>query len=154
TGITLAFSRAGDATLYPGRDPLTYYHRSGPVGALFNIWSAHNAQKEHPNTDVACIGLGTGSLSAYGLPGQTMTFFEIDPHVKRLVEPPTYFTYLDSAKRQGVNIQFEMGDARIKMERLDHKFGLILVDAFSSDAIPAHLLTKQALELYMQRLDD
>jgi hypothetical protein len=137
---------------YPGREPLTYYHRTGPVGWMFETFRRKNLA----NTDVACIGLGTGSLSSYGLPGQRMTFFEIDTVVRRLVESPTYFTYIDSAKKQGVNIEFEMGDARLKLEELpaDRKFGFILVDAFSSDSIPVHLLTQQAVELFFNRLDD
>jgi hypothetical protein len=142
---------AWDEWQFPGRDPLTYYHRTGPVGSMFRaFW-----QRRPKNTDVACIGLGTGSLSAYGLPAQTMTFFEIDTKVRRLVEPPTYFTYIDSAKKQGVNIEFIMGDARLSLERLEgRKFGFMLVDAYSSDAIPVHLLTKEAVKLYFDRLED
>jgi spermidine synthase len=136
---------------FPGREPLTYYHRTGPVGSMFEaFWQRHPK-----NTNLACIGLGTGSLSAYGRPGQTVTFFEIDTKVRRLVEPPTYFTYIDSAKKQGVDIEFIMGDARLSLERLEgRKFGFMLVDAFSSDAIPVHLLTKEAVQLYFDRLED
>ena len=136
---------------FPGREPLTYYHRTGPVGSMFEaFWQRHPK-----NTNVACIGLGTGSLSAYGRPGQRVTFFEIDTKVRRLVEPPTYFTYIDSAKKQGVDIEFIMGDARLSLERLERrKFGFMLVDAFSSDAIPVHLLTKEAVKLYFDRLED
>ncbi len=145
---------SGDALQFPGRDPQTYYHRTGPVGSMFNAVTACNRSKANPNTSAACIGLGTGTLSAYGLPGQNMVFFEIDTHVRSLVESPRFFTYIDSAKRQGVNLEFAMGDARISLERMDRKFGFMLVDAFSSDAIPAHLLTKQAFELYFQRLEE
>ena len=123
---------AGEAMQFPGRDPLTYYHRTGPVGSMFEAFIARNRTKDNANTNVACIGLGTGSLSSYGVPGQRMTFFEIDTHVRRLVEPPRYFTYIDSAKAQGVEIEFVMGDARVTMERLnDRKFGFMLIDAFS-----------------------
>jgi len=145
---------SGEAMQFPGREPLTYYHRDGPVGSMFDAFIARNRTKEQPNTDVACIGLGTGSLSSYGVPGQRMTFFEIDTHVRRLVEVPKYFTYIDSALRQGVNVEFVMGDARVTLERLDRKFGFMLIDAFSSDAIPAHLLTKESVELYFQRLEE
>jgi len=148
---------SGEAMQFPGRDPLTYYHRTGPVGSMFRAFDFRNRQKqsrgESINTNIGCIGLGTGSLSSYGAPGQKMTFFEIDTHVRNLVEPPLYFTYIDSAKKQGIEIDFVMGDARISLERQDRKYGFILVDAFSSDAIPAHLLTKQAMELYLQRLE-
>jgi hypothetical protein len=142
---------AWESWQYPGRDPLTYYARSGPVGAMFDAWRA----REHQSNDVACIGLGTGTLSSYGLPGQKMTFFEIDTHVRRLVEAPKYFTYIDSARRQAVDIEFKMGDARLELERLeDRRFGMMLVDAFSSDAIPVHLLTLEAVKLYFDRLTD
>ncbi len=148
------YAGSGEAMLFPGRDPTTYYSRTGPVGSMFQAWTGRNLEKNNPNTDVACIGLGTGSLSAYGLPGQKMTFFEIDTRVRRLVEPDTYFTYIDYAKKQGVNIDFKMGDARISLERMDHKFGCMLVDAFSSDAIPAHLLTSQAFKMYFDHLEE
>ncbi|HEX3146719.1 MAG TPA: fused MFS/spermidine synthase [Gemmataceae bacterium] len=137
---------------FPGREPLSYYHRSGPVGLMFEV--VRNRETEGKRTDVACIGLGTGSLSAYGRPGQNMTFFEIDSKVRHLVESPEYFTYIDRAKKQGTNIEFLMGDARLTLEQTDRKWGLMLVDAFSSDAIPAHLLTKEAVELYFSRLTD
>jgi len=154
-GVALdLFAGSGEAMQFPGRDPTTYYHRTGPVGSMFKAWTGRNLEKINPNTNVACIGLGTGSLSAYGLPGQKMTFFEIDSHVRRLVEPPDYFTFIDSAKKQGVNIEFKMGDARISLERMNDKFGCMLVDAFSSDAIPAHLLTEQAIQLYFDHLEE
>jgi hypothetical protein len=149
-----AASVSGDALLFPGRDPQTYYHRTGPVGSMFKAFIASNRAKANPNTSVACIGLGTGTLSSYGEAGQNMVFFEIDKHVRTLVEPPRFFTFIDSAKRQDVDIKFEMGDARISLERMDRKFGFMLVDAFSSDAIPAHLMTKEAFQLYFERLEE
>jgi hypothetical protein len=146
---------AGEAMQFPGRDPTTYYHRTGPVGSMFRAFTARNQAVDQPNTAVACIGLGTGSLSAYGQVDQRMTFFEIDTHVRRLVvETDEHFRYIGDAKRQGVKIDFVMGDARVSLERLDRKFGFMLVDAFSSDAIPAHLLTKEAFTMYFQHLED
>lgn len=134
----------------PDREPLSYYHRTGPVGELFR-WFEGTAR---PNTDVACIGLGTGSLSSYGRAGQKMTFFEIDWTVRRLVEEPTHFTYIHSAKRDGVDVEFLMGDARLTLERAgDRKWGIMFVDAFSSDAIPAHLLTVESVQLFFDRLE-
>jgi hypothetical protein len=139
---------------FPYREPLSYYHRTGPVGAMFWAFWERNRQNLGRTEDVACIGLGTGSLSAYGLPGRKMTFFEIDWTVRELVEKPRYFTYLDRAINQGVDIEFIMGDARLSLEQTERKWGFMLVDAFSSDSIPTHLLTKQAVELYFDRLDD
>ncbi|WP_020468388.1 fused MFS transporter/spermidine synthase family protein [Zavarzinella formosa] len=138
----------------PGREPLTYYHQTGPVGVMFDEFY-EKIKQPNANSDVACIGLGSGSLSSYGLPGQKMTFFEIDNHVRRLVEPPKYFTYLDQAKKQKVDIDFLMGDARLTLEKqpADRKWGFMLVDAFSSDSIPAHLLTKESVALYFSHLE-
>ena len=108
---------------FPGREPLTYYHRTGPVGSMFESFYDRLKTDGSANSDVACIGLGTGSLSSYGLNTQMMklfnregqkhrlTFFEIDQTVRRLVEPPRFFTFVDKARQQGVNIDFEMGDA-------------------------------------------
>ncbi|MDB5307720.1 MAG: hypothetical protein JWO38_1922 [Gemmataceae bacterium] len=153
----------------PGEEPLTYYHRTGPVGAMF-----HELRTRKNGADarahVAMVGLGTGSVSCYalgpprpwepgyvpGAPGQKLTFYEIDPAVKRLVaETDRYFTYVSSAEKRGAKIDFRMGDARLKLrEDVDRKYALLLVDAFSSDAIPVHLLTKEAVELYMDRLTE
>lgn len=138
-----------------GRErPLTYYHRTGPVGDMFRVFRQKVRENPNTNTSVACIGLGTGSLSTYGEPNEKMTFFEIDQHVKDLVEPPEHFTYLADAKRRGVPMEFEMGDARLTLERSNKKWGFMLVDAFSSDAIPAHLLTIESIKLYLDRVED
>ena len=138
---------------FPHREPITYYHRTGPVGVMFDGFRELTATGAVGTTDIACIGLGTGSLSAYGRPGQKVTFFEIDQAVVKLVRPPKYFTYLDEAEKQGTQLEFLMGDARLTLEQTDRKWGIMLVDAFSSDSIPAHLLTKEALGLYLSRLD-
>jgi spermidine synthase len=226
------------------QEPLTYYHRTGPVGAMFAELTRRGKDKEH----VAMVGLGTGSVSCYAQKGQRLTFYEIDPAVRRLVEKPwkvmnekelrergcapvsdpevrqlveklrgvtivdqaTYdekmrayteelhhsqrargryieelarrkaagepppegeapkeptpppavpdigpFTYVDDARKRGAEVDFKMGDARLKLkEDTDRKYALLLVDAFSSDSIPVHLLTVEAVELYMNRLTE
>jgi hypothetical protein len=139
---------------FPDREPLTYYHRTGPVGAMFDAFWTLNRTNPGRNREVACIGLGTGTLSSYARPGERMTFFEIDPTVVRLVKEPKHFTYLSAAEKQGANIEFIMGDARLSLERAERKWGFMLVDAFSSDSIPAHLLTREAVQLYFERLED
>lgn len=123
--------------------PLTYYHRQGPCGLLFEAFAS-----KIPNGRVAAVGLGTGTVAAYGLPGQRWTFFEIDAVIERTAR--THFSYLaDCAAKVDVVI----GDGRIGLERAaPGEFGLILLDAFSSDAVPVHLLTREALELYFDRL--
>jgi hypothetical protein len=144
---------------FPGREPLTYYHRTGPVGAIFDAFWQLNEADPRRNREVACVGLGTGSLSCYARPRERMTFFEIDWAVRKLVdrevnEEDGRFTYLKRARQQGADIEFMMGDARLSLEQTDRKWGLMLVDAFSSDSIPAHLLTLEAVQLYFDRLSE
>jgi hypothetical protein len=130
----------------PSDEPLTYYHRTGPIGQVFQV-----APPAVKHAEFALVGLGSGSMTAYGAPGQTLTIYEIDPAVLRIAEDPQYFTYLGDCKAK---YDVVLGDARLKLA--DHgregQYGLIVVDAFSSDAIPVHLLTKEAVELYVSRL--
>jgi hypothetical protein len=126
--------------------PLSYFHRTGPIGQAFLSLPAISQVPE-----VAVVGLGVGSLAAYAGPGQHWTFYEIDPAIERIARDPHFFTYLrDCASRCSTVI----GDARLSLTRArPNQFGLIVLDAFSSDAIPLHLLTEQALGLYLTRLD-
>jgi hypothetical protein len=137
------------------QDPLTYYHRTGPVGAMFRELYGRKGGAD-AKADVAMVGLGTGSVSCYAQPGQRLTFYEIDPAVKQLVaDTDEYFTFVSNARARGAEIEIVMGDARLKLkEHTDRKYALLLVDAFSSDAIPVHLLTREAVQLYMNRLTD
>jgi spermidine synthase len=127
-------------------DPLTYYHKSGPLGDIF----ATVAQK--PVRRVAMVGLGTGTIACYGRPDEFWTFYEIDPMVVRIARTPMYFSYLrDCAPHTNVVI----GDARVSLgAALDGEFDLIVLDAFTSDAIPAHLITREAIALYMQKMNE
>lgn len=124
--------------------PLTYYHSTGPIGEVFKTyWN-------DPRLDeCAFVGLGTGTLAAYGKAGRNLTFFEIDPAVVRIASNPDYFTYLtDSDSKPRIIV----GDARIRLaQEPDGKYGLIVLDAFSSDAIPVHLMTKEAVEIYVRK---
>jgi hypothetical protein len=130
-------------------EPLTYYHHNGPVGQLFATYPelTHN---------FAVIGLGTGSMAAYGDKDHKVTFYEIDRHVRAIASNPKYFTYLtDYENRRGKEIKIVMGDARLQMEKAkDKDYGIILVDAFSSDAIPAHLITQEAVEMLFTKTAD
>ncbi len=223
------------------QEPLTYYHRTGPVGAMFSELTRRGKDNAH----VAMVGLGTGSVSCYAHKGQKLTYYEIDPAVRKLVDKPwkvmtekelkergcapisdpdvkqlveklrgvtivdqaTFdektrvykeelkqhqvalqnhleeckrrkaageplpeapeepskppavaeigpFTYVDDARKRGAEIDFRMGDARLKLKDTDDKYALLLIDAFSSDSIPVHLLTVEAVELYLNRLTD
>jgi SAM-dependent methyltransferase len=127
------------------REPLSYYHRTGPIGQVFAEFSGPKAKK-----DVAVIGLGTGTLASYGEPGQNFLFFDIDPAVLEIAG--TFFTYLTNCRAKWDVV---LGDARLRMKLAEDKqFQLIIVDAFNSDAIPVHLLTREAIELYFQKLSD
>lgn len=127
-------------------DPLTYYYRGGPLGDIF----ATTVQK--PVRRVAMVGLGTGTIACYGRPDEHWTFYEIDPMVVQIARAPRYFTYLrDCAPRTNVVI----GDARVSLNAAANgEFDLIVLDAFSSDAIPAHLITREAVALYFRKLKE
>jgi SAM-dependent methyltransferase len=124
--------------------PLMYYHRNGPVGRLFATLPAERKRR------VAVVGLGCGAMAAYAEPGQEWTFYEIDPAVVRIAEDPAYFTFLSECR---VTPRVVLGDARRQLaNEPDGHFDLIALDAFSSDAIPVHLLTTDALALYARKL--
>lgn len=137
----------GMQSLDPARagEPLGYYHLKSPVVDVFATLRARV-----PDARVAVAGLGAGTLAAYGEPGQDWTFYEIDPLVERIARDPRWFTYLrDSRARQRV----VLGDARLSLARAtDARYDLIVLDAYSSDAIPVHLITREALQLYLDRL--
>jgi hypothetical protein len=126
-------------------DVLGYYTRSGPVGQLFTEF---NASGRRPS--VAVIGLGAGMLASYAKPEQPFTFYEIDPLVERLARDERYFTFLRDSPG---TVRVVIGDARVSLRLEPHgRYGLIVIDAFSSDSIPLHLLTREALSLYMDKL--
>jgi hypothetical protein len=125
--------------------PLSYYYRTGPVGHLFQMLGDKLAR-----VPIAVVGLGAGSLARYGRPGQQLTFYEIDPAVQRIAENPAFFTYLHTCR---AGYEVKLGDARLELVKAaDQSYGMIVIDAFSSDAIPLHLLTREALELYLDKL--
>jgi hypothetical protein len=125
--------------------PLMYYDPEGPIG---QVMLARLERGLHAPVGVA--GLGTGALAAYAEQGQELTFFEIDPAVERLARNPEYFTYLARTKGK---LRVELGDARLTLAREpDGHYGLLVLDAFSSDAIPVHLLTVEALDVYLAKL--
>ncbi len=125
--------------------PLLYYHPTGPIGQVFADVLA--PRPAHP---VGLVGLGVGSLASYGRPGQELSFFEIDPAVARIARDERFFTYL---KDSPAACRIVIGDARLTLQgEPDGKFGMIVVDAFSGDMIPVHLLTREALRIYLDKL--
>ncbi len=125
--------------------PLTYYSRAGPMGQLFNAFDGVNQ-----NWTIGLVGLGAGALVCYAKEHQHWIFYEIDPLVIDIANNPEYFTYL---KRCGHNTTMRVGDARLSLEKEpDQTFDLLVVDAFSSDSVPTHLLTQEAVALYFKKL--
>ena len=137
----------GAQNLKAHQEPLTYFHRTGPLGQLFLSFS--HSQKARR---IAIIGLGTGSMASYSEPGQEMTFFEIDPAVERIARDSRFFTFLDECRAR---LNVVLGDARLSLVKApDRYYDLLILDAFSSDSIPVHLVTREALDLYLTKLAD
>lgn len=129
------------------KEPLSYYHPTGPAGEIVGAF-----QKRGPGGRVAVIGLGIGSLAAYGRSGEHWHFYEIDPAVKKIATNPSQFTFIaDSA----AEIEIFLADGRLGLRQTnDRSYDLIVVDAFSSDSVPVHLLTREALDLYFSKLSE
>jgi hypothetical protein len=124
-------------------EPTTYYSRSGPLGDVFKAVG----RKAH---EVGVVGLGTGTVAAYGTAEQTMTFYEIDPEMVRIAQDKRYFRYLADSSAK---IRVVTGDGRLRVqESKPGTFDLLVLDAFSSDSIPVHLLTREAFAMYADRL--
>ncbi len=121
-----------------------YYHATGPGGeALSRIAPRH----------AALIGLGVASLATYADAGQSFTFYEIDPVVRRIAEDPSLFTFVGDARARGAAIKVVLGDARVELARApDASFDLLVLDAYTSDVVPTHLLTREAFAMYARKL--
>lgn len=126
------------------REPLTYFTAGGPIGQVFA------ELPEVGRLPVGVVGLGVGSLASYAKPGQRWTYYEIDPAVRRIASDTRYFTYLaDTAGR----VEVVLGDARRTLaSNRDSEYGLLIQDAYSSDAVPVHLITREALRLYLGKV--
>lgn len=137
----------GKQSLNPQRqnEPLTYFTKTGPIGQLFQ-----SLETEPRISRIGVMGLGVGTLAAYAKPGQNWTFYEIDPAVEKIASDPQYFTFLQNAKGE-VNII--LGDGRLSIAKSpNNSYDLLVMDAFSSDSIPVHLVTREAIDLYLQKL--
>ncbi len=124
--------------------PVAYYIPEGPIGQLM---TTIGRGAEH----IAVLGLGAGVQSAFLEPGQRLTYYEIDPVVGDLATNPDLFTF--TAESAG-EIDFVFGDGRLALEPVEAQFDLLFMDAFTSDAIPTHLLTVEAVELYFTTLKE
>ncbi len=128
--------------------PRTYYHPDSPIAVALAVLRSRG-----PLTRVGLVGLGVGSLASYTRPGEHWTFFEIDPEVQRIAADPAKFTFLSECVASKARADVEIADGRLALAaQAKGTFDVIVVDAFSSDAIPLHLLTRQAVEIYRTRL--
>jgi hypothetical protein len=145
----------GSQSLDPSqsREPLAYYTRSGPAGSIL---SALDAKQLYGNTGKlrrpvwAVVGLGAGAMACYQQPGESLTYYEIDPAIERIARDARYFTFLEQC---APSAEIILGDARLKLRgAADSNYDLIVLDAFSGDMIPMHLLTREALAQYLRKL--
>ena len=126
--------------------PLVYYAPETPIGQVFTRRAGEGAPLR-----IGAVGLGTGAVAAYTRPGDALTFFEIDPMVIKIATDPKHFTYTTKCA-QG-QIDYVLGDARLTLAKQPNQaFDILLIDAFSSDAVPAHLLTVEAMKGYLAKL--
>ena len=126
------------------RLPMAYYSKEGPFGRFFNALPQGSVRR------VAVVGLGTGELACYAKEGQDWTFYEIDPVVARIARDPRYFQFLSNC---GSDSHVVLGDARVTIGNApDSAYDVLIIDAFSSDSVPVHLLTREALALYLRKL--
>ncbi len=143
-GTTVHGEQAQDAA--HRLEPLSYYHSDGPLGQLFG-----RLGKAPLTRRVAVVGLGTGTIACYERAGEHWTFFEINPADIAIAENPALFTFLRDCPGQ---TDIVLGDARLSlMEQPNHSFGMIVLDAFTSDSIPVHLMTRDAMQLYLNKLE-
>jgi SAM-dependent methyltransferase len=127
-------------------NPLVYYATTTPIGQVFLA-----QQREKPALRIGAVGLGTGSVAAYVRAGDRLTFFEIDPLVIRISSDPAHFSYTRVCAKGPVD--YVLGDARLTVGRQPAGiFDILLIDAFSSDAVPTHLLTVEAVRGYLTHL--
>ena len=133
----------GEQYLSPSRrrEPTSYYGPTSGIGVLLKL-------KDRPGRRLGVIGLGTGSLAAYGRAGDWIHFYEINPQVVELAQ--TEFSFLRDTP---ATVEVSLGDARLSLEREPPQgFDVLVVDAFSSDAIPIHLLTTEAMGIYLRHM--
>jgi hypothetical protein len=144
-----------NAAYRPREDPLSYYHRTGPVGAIFRELRTRKSGKDAA-APVAVFGLGAGTEAAYALRGQSITFYETDPALKRLVaDSDKYFTYVADARKRGATIDVRVGKRReLLAADKDRKYAVILVDQAESYPVGRDVVTKEAVQLYFDRMTE
>jgi hypothetical protein len=128
--------------------PMAYYSAFTPIGETFRLLQARG----RPMT-IGTVGLGTGSVATFVRPGDRLTFFEIDPMIVKISGDPATQTFDFTTKCAQGPVDYVIGDARLTLQRQpDNRYDLLLIDAFSSDAVPAHLLTVEAMRIYLSKI--
>jgi len=127
----------------PKPEPLFYYHPNGPMAQVLTSARGHAAR------DIGIVGLGVGSLACYRQPGQTWQFYEIDGLVDKVARTAKYFRFLSSCTPDAPT---HLGDARVVLSSQSIRYDVLVIDAYSSDSVPVHLTTREAIQLYMDRL--
>jgi hypothetical protein len=157
-GVTQVFEAGSAHSLYSGTtlhgfqftdgrasEPASYYVKSGPLGEIFT-----DARSRKENLAIGVVGLGAGTIAAYAEAGDTLSFFELDEAVINIATDPRYFTFLQDA---AVTPRIVSGDGRLSLEsEPPESFDILVLDAFSSDVVPAHLITREAMALYRSLL--
>jgi protein-L-isoaspartate O-methyltransferase len=126
-------------------EPLSYYYFGGPISQTIDAVRAVKGGLRR----VAAVGLGSGSLACHRHGGEAWTFYEIDPEVVRIAS--RFFSFLSNC---APDVGIVMGDARLTLAAARQRYDMIIIDAFSSDAIPVHLMTREAVAGYLSRLED
>ena len=140
-------SNSGQLAPIAPRTPLTYYHVQGPIGYVFRTINATGCPLR-----AGIVGLGAGALAAYAKPGDDFEFFEIDPGVISAADGP-HFSFMAAARQRGARISVVEGDGRRSLAtREGPPLDLLILDAFSSDSIPAHLLTLESFKTAARQL--
>lgn len=125
--------------------PLSYYHHAGPLGSIFAA-----QQRRGRTARVGVAGLGIGTIAAYARSGEEFTFFEIDPAVVRIAGNADWFTFLADCRGR---TRIVLDDARAAIQREPNRsLDLLVIDAFTGDSVPTHLLTREALAIYGAKL--
>lgn len=143
-GTTVHGAQRVDEVGHPRPTPMTYYNQNGPLAQVLTSERGMQAQR------VGIVGLGVGSLACYRQPGQDWHFYEIDSMVDAVARDPALFSFMSSCAGDAPT---HLGDARLVLaQQQDIRFDILIIDAYSSDAVPVHLTTTEAMQLYLDRL--
>jgi hypothetical protein len=137
------------------REPTTYFSRASGVGRMIDYYRSRI--RPSGRMRIGVVGLGVGTLAAYAEAGDEISFYELNPAVVEIAESGRWFRFLKDCRERGGQISIKLGDARLSLQRElqaepSPKYHLLVLDAFSGDSIPVHLLTVEAFELYLARL--